>query len=242
MNAFFLSSFPSRGEERLLLQNEVTNNKLFKSKTTKMKSLSLVIVDTINPQGACRAVETTWQTLCHIRSIEKVHWISNEAYPSSTAMPVEWTRIDPIQVMPQDYNQVVFELLPKIVSEDFSLTIQSDGYAVNPQAWSDAFLFYDYIGAVWPWEHHKVGNGGFSLRSQQLQRTILELGLKAGDLPEDFVICRELRKEFEDRGCVFAPPELADRFSIEWNMTSPWLGKSLGFHGDHEVKTHYKTS
>jgi hypothetical protein len=32
---------------------------------------------------------------------------------------------------------------------------------------------------------------------------------------------------------------LGDRFSIEYDYGSGWLGKSLGFHGKHGIAEHY---
>ncbi len=39
------------------------------------------------------------------------------------------------------------------VETDYMLIVQGDGFIVNPDAWDDEFLDYDYIGAPWclPW-------------------------------------------------------------------------------------------
>ncbi len=48
-----------------------------------------------------------------------------------------------------DYSRFVMkELLPHVETEHV-LLIQWDGYVVHPDAWSDDFLHYDYIGARW---------------------------------------------------------------------------------------------
>ena len=56
------------------------------------------------------------------------------------------------------------------ISTAHALCIQWDGYVLNAQAWDASFLDYDYIGSVWPQfgDGHRVGNGGFSLRSKRL--------------------------------------------------------------------------
>ena len=50
--------------------------------------------------------------------------------------------------------------------------MQYDGYVLS----GDRFLktlSYDYIGAPWPhYQSHKVGNGGFSMRSRALVGSI----------------------------------------------------------------------
>jgi hypothetical protein len=60
---------------------------------------------------------------------------------------------------------------------------------------------------------------------------------------EDDMICRVYRKELEAKyGIRYSPNHLADRFSIEHNLSSPWCGKSLGFHGNHGVASNYGVS
>jgi hypothetical protein len=121
-------------------------------------------------------------------------------------------------------------------------------------------LNYDYIGARWG--DGMVGNGGFCLRSRKLYNAMIDLGMKnlttdysehMNDMscyvidntgtkwiPEDNIICKIHRSVLEKKYNIkFAPPELADRFSIEHNYSSPWLGQSLGFHGKHGVADYY---
>src|SRR5690349_6482270 len=65
----------------------------------------------------------------------------------------------------EDYNRFVVTELHNHFNTEHCLLIQWDGYVINPEAWSDEFLQYDYIGA--PWDTNIVGNGGFSLRSKR---------------------------------------------------------------------------
>jgi tetratricopeptide (TPR) repeat protein len=110
------------------------------------------------------------------------------------------------------------------------LVIQWDGYVVNPAAWTDAFLQYDYIGAPWGFHNdaHRVGNGGFSLRSSRLLRALSDPDISETD-PEDEMICRRYRPLLEERyGIRFAPEALAARFSFE---TTYFEDQPFGFHG-----------
>ncbi len=70
--------------------------------------------------------------------------------------------------------------MPEVVTTDYNLIVQYDGYAVNKKAWSSTFLNYDYIGAVVLWFPPKmrVGNGGFSLRSQKLYKVMKAIDIK----------------------------------------------------------------
>ncbi len=80
------------------------------------------------------------------------------------------------------YSKFMLQDLYKFVDTKFCLVIQSDGFVINPNLWTNQFLEYDYIGAPWPNEisvynasinkidlaKNRVGNGGFSLRSKRL--------------------------------------------------------------------------
>lgn len=162
---------------------------------------------------------------------------------------------------PLYYNYITMLLMPKHIEEDYNLLVQHDGYAVNSQAWTNDFLKFDYIGACWG---EVVGNGGFSLRSKRLYTALNLLnasydskkypnylfephleghvwlkypGSDEKIIPEDNLICRVLRPKLEKTfNITFASVQLADRFSIENKLHSPWIGKSFGFHGKQAEK------
>ena len=139
----------------------------------------------------------------------------------------------------KDYARHMIYHTYEHVDTEFVLTIQHDGFIINPLGWRDEFFDYDYIGAPWPWreqgfvtpfgEHIAVGNGGFSLRSKKL----IELPSKV-EVPFDVVakndfykmfggvnwnedgnICVHNRHIFEEHGCKFAPVDVAKYFSYE---------------------------
>ena len=135
------------------------------------------------------------------------------------------------------------------VHRTFSI-IQYDGFILNPEAWSDQFLNYDYVGAPWlvgdfainksgfPEELRGkllVGNGGFSLRSKRFTSLCAELS-REGALPkyepEDVVLCLENRKLLETHGMKFSPNDVAKKFSFESKNDEyiEWDGQ-FGFHG-----------
>jgi hypothetical protein len=122
------------------------------------------------------------------------------------------------------------------------LSIQWDGYVVNPDAWTNDFLQYDYIGAKWPWhkDGRNVGNGGFCLRSRKLMQSLAEL-VSFGEIelpgkrPEDDYVCRQLRPKLESLGIRFAPEPVADRFSYEREEPTQ---TTFGFHGPFNMWRH----
>lgn len=130
------------------------------------------------------------------------------------------------------YSDFVLQQLPAAIQTPFALIVQWDGYVVQPSAWRSEFREYDYIGAKWPWHQDgmRVGNGGFSLRSQKLLRALCDSRFsRSPGIAEDEFICREHRSALAaDFGIQFAPEEVADRFSYERALPD---APTFGFHG-----------
>ena len=127
------------------------------------------------------------------------------------------------------YSRFMVDDLHRHIATSHVLCVQWDGYVLDPARWDPEFLEYDYIGAPWPHfsDAMRVGNGGFSLRSQRLLEACatLEIGGEA----EDVAICRTHRRELEQRfGLRFAPEDVAQRFAFE--RAEPH-GDEFGFHG-----------
>jgi hypothetical protein len=155
--------------------------------------------------------------------------------------------------------------LSKHIGTTHVLLIQNDGFVINSQFWNDEFLKYDYIGAAWnrgnlyhntiKWSivhkhltesnlKYNVGNGGFTLRSSKLMNRVSELYTSEYDtIPEDLVIAVCMRKQLEEEGFVFAPTEVAFKFSCEIknvdgiNLSSD---NTFGFHCDESHPDKFK--
>lgn len=165
--------------------------------------------------------------------------------PSRRARNIEYVAIPPMNLT--GYNRFVLGKLHEYVDTPFCLVVQADGFVLDPDCWSPEFLEYDYIGAPWreqvfmqpgnrvlALDRNRVGNGGFSLRSRKLLRTAARIDFDALTFPsksEDIVICHYLYDEMRAQGILFAPLEVAARFSIE----SPGADQYsvFGFHGKH---------
>lgn len=155
---------------------------------------------------------------------------------------------DPTIVDNISYSRFILEKLSDIITGEYALITQTDGFILNKVAWTDEFLEYDYIGAPWftamgcTYANHPpitidncVGNGGFSLRSLRLLEATAELAQYSSDdkiYPEDRFICTSARHQLEYKGIKFAPPELAARFSVENSM----YNGQFGFHGKLTMK------
>ena len=129
-----------------------------------------------------------------------------------------------------DYSQFVLRELQAHVHTSHLLVTQWDGFVLDAAAWTDEFLRFDYVGAVWPDERagQAVGNGGFSLRSTRLLAAGMDPRITETH-PEDKVLCRDYRSLLETvHGVRFAPIELARRFAFENEAPR---GAPFGFHG-----------
>jgi hypothetical protein len=231
---------------------------------TPLPGISISCIETRSYEKATAAILRTLQT-CQDLPIKGLYWLSDVPCPMESEIqqhlgvnPILWIKIEqfnPDISFNDQFSELTLNLIPKTVTTDFNLMIQSDGYAVNADAWTDQFYEYDYIGASWVKEvvGRDVGNGGFSWRSKKLYEAILDLRAKYSldellqetvqdetwedkfggrSIPEDNLICKVYRPLLvKQYGIRFAPAALADQFSIETNGGSPWMGKSFGFHG-----------
>ena len=140
---------------------------------------------------------------------------------------VEYVQAPPINTT-KDYSDLLLTGLRQHVSGTHVLIMQWDSFILHPELWTNDFLQYDYIGAVWP--HHPdtpVGNGGFSLRSVKLLEA-LESPTITKHHPEDFCICVDNKATLENQfGIRFAPTNVAEQFAVERSEWHP----AFGFHG-----------
>lgn len=189
-----------------------------------LPQVTLVAVTSVALRGTVEALQA---------SMEQAHFarvllLSDEPPPIGTNSAIEWRRIEPL-VSRADYAPFMLHKLAAHVTTSHVLTIQWDGFVLRGEAWDPAFVRYDYVGAVWPQfgDRHRVGNGGFSLRSKRLLDRCRHLPWD-GHSGEDVIICRAYRPILEEYGMRFAPEEVARRFSYERTLPT---GLEFGFHG-----------
>jgi hypothetical protein len=148
-----------------------------------MPTLSITCIETRAIDKALAAIERTLSCI-HATTL---YWVSTNACPQEfQGVEVVNLLINDFTDFPNDINQLMLHALPRIVTSDFNLIVQTDGFAVNAEAWSDEFWNYDYIGAPWPWmwgggppwSGPIVGNGGFSLRSRKLYDALNDLSVE----------------------------------------------------------------
>jgi hypothetical protein len=153
-----------------------------------------------------------------------------------------------------DYNHYVIHDLHNHVNTSHCLLVQPDGFVLFPEKWNNEWLKYDYIGAPWAYaedsyidpfgNHHRVGNGGFSLRSKKFLQvpTKVEVPWETNNsdfywMPEGVInyhedgnVCVHNRHIFIEQGCEYAPVEVAVRFSQETRVPECDGIIPFGFH------------
>lgn len=162
---------------------------------------------------------------------------------------VEWGAVKYIQqgniTNIDSWNRAVIYDLHKYIDTDFAMFVHGDGYVINPGAWKDEFLDYDFVGAPWPLprddysyrtpkgELVRVGNS-VSIRSKRLLEIPSRLGLEwrnyYGNTNEDGFLCVHQRATLETNGVKFAPLEVAKYFSKEHEIEENQGIETFAFH------------
>lgn len=188
-----------------------------------LPQVTLVAVDTRSPVLAAQALARCMQGIDFARVV-----LFTQGAP---VVPpgIELCDSGPVR-SGADYSRFVLRRLPAEVTSSHVLVAQWDGFVLDPAAWRDDFLDWDYVGA--PWADRRgdasVGNGGFSLRSQRLLQAGLDPRI-VQEHPEDIVLTVHYRALLErEHGVRFAPRALARRFAFE-NLAPD--GPTFGFHG-----------
>jgi len=192
----------------------------------ELNNVTLVCVDCVNVHRANHAIKISKSKI----KFKEIKLLTSLLYNKNDFAGDKIVKIYDINTI-QDYSRFMIKDLTSYVDTDFALCIQWDGYILNPDAWTDEFLNYDYIGAPWWYDDNmNVGNGGFSLRSKKFLDVSSRLPIKNFN-PEDLILCRTYRNLMEKEGITYAPESLAKRFSLEGNMKQGriWTDQ-FGFH------------
>jgi len=207
--------------------------------------LNLSMISYIGVQGRSDQQSVTDQ-MCRVgdRTAELINFaeivLLTAVYPSFQPKNVRVILINPLNY--DQYNELAFKYLHRWVKSDYIMNFQDDGFALNPDKWSDDFLKYDYLGAPWPigcgwsWEGREVGNGGFSLRTRKLYKECEPLQIHPG-VHEDGAICLQYRDHLMSKGIKFGTWQDGYRFSIDLPFNSEHsIENCFGFHGKDYMK------
>lgn len=196
-----------------------------KKKKIKLPKVTLVAISSVHLYETVRAL------LYSMREIEfaKCVLISHKK-PVYLPSSITFMQTDRLRSV-DDYSFFCVYRLADYIDTEYALIVHHDGFVVNPAAWRDSFLQYDYIGSPWPLPKDamryrdakggivRVGNG-VSLRSRRLLEYPKKIGLPwektdTGDYNEDCFLCCKHRLMLEENGFRFAPLEEAAVFGRE---------------------------
>jgi hypothetical protein len=183
-----------------------------------LKNITLIAIGSTRIEETLSAIEICKKT-CIFKDII---FFSDKSNPYQQ-------KVLPMQSI-KDYDRFVVFDLPKMATDtDFILTIHWDGFIVNPNAWTEEFLTYDYIGAPWPWINNIVGNGGFCLKSKRFLQAQQQIVESISDLkdPDDLFLSFRTRQQFINLGCIYGD-KIGYRFSTEYG--GYFNHNSFGFH------------
>jgi hypothetical protein len=211
-----------------------------------IKNTTICCIDTKNKIEALIALDKSIKDISFDKyyfftdSIEKIN-ISRFKNLSKINLEIFYI---PVITSKSEYSKFCLVDLNRYISTDFCLTIQHDGYIINPECWRVEFLKFDYIGAPWPpnWGYkNRIGNGGFCLKSKKFLQLCdnifsnfdfrLDIVRDKYDISinEDFLSCNIYYEEFLERGIKYADPETASYFSVE-HPVPEIKEKTFGFH------------
>ena len=197
------------------------------------KNVTIVTIETMFHELGTKALE---KTLEHFDPKEVVVFSDRELLPGSRTV-----HTDPIPSFTL-YNELMLKGMLEHINTDHLMFVQWDSMAYDGSKWTDEFLEYDYIGAVWPWQPEglNVGNGGFSLRSRKLLEALhderIQLTEARNFIAEDAVFGIDHRPMLEaEYGIKYAPTALAQQFSHEVEEGPFQYKPGFAFHGQWNV-------
>jgi hypothetical protein len=198
------------------------------------ENVTLLAIDTIDFKRGRLALE---------KCLDKVPFKNYSLICSSKDMPYEMPHSIPVlphilnATMPLNaYSDFCIRQLWKCFKTSHCLIVQYDGWLVNPEAWRDDWLQYDFIGCIADWtepgDNGKGGCGGFSLRSRRLMELAARIADKTHE--EDVILSharpRGRRDDFEAAGMKFA----TNTVQCQWGYDAGhWRGE-FGHHRAQE--------
>ncbi|WP_374625297.1 DUF5672 family protein [Devosia sp.] len=208
---------------------------------TALSSVTLATVAGVNIDGAQEALVRSLRGLRFARVM-----LLAPAPPTILDPRIEHVHIEPLTL--RGYNLFMLQRMHKYVETAHVLTVQPDGYVLNPERWDPVWLSFDYVGAPWPEQlrtrkytillKNRVGNSGFVLRSRRLLQLTARADLSKLHFPilsDDLITCVAMYEDLLDFGIQFPDVHTAATFSIEHPQAAfgHTMADTFGFHGAH---------
>lgn len=203
----------------------------------QLSTVTLCCIDGVNAKRAENVIDHC-MSLCDFGAVKLLtHLPSDKPYK--------------VEIMPLEsliaYSVFCLTEMYKYFDTSHVLIVQRDGWILNPLAWNNEWLKYDYIGPLFV-QHDDVGSGGFSMRSKAIMEGAArryrkwdgtdadahELQKKIGSY-EDGVLALQMKYD----GWKYAPLEQAAKFAAGGNKGGKYYEPyPYGFHGDRQEIDH----
>lgn len=205
-----------------------------------LPTTTLLIADCVDINRAIRTIERC-KSLCDFAEIKLLTSIETD-YQHKVTIPEIKSLIH--------YSVFCLKELYKYVNTKHVLVVQHDGWIINPGAWTDEWLQYDYIGALFN-QYDVMGVGGFSFRSRALMEAVskkypdfdgtnehAQILQKDMGFYEDGEIAMRWRSQLESEGFRFSPFSEAAKFAQGGNPNHNYHhSHPFGFHGSWRAVT-----
>lgn len=193
-----------------------------------LDNVTLFQLNCVDPEIGVKALKYS----CRGINFAKVMLVAHEC-PSNLTNDIEFYQIDKLDHI--GTSRFHTREMYRYIQTPYIISIQTDGFVINPHLWTDEFLEYDYIGAPWPdlpWNKlSRVGNGGFRLESKRLLNLLSTIEWNGQH--DDVMITNTFKSYFEENGCKFPSIEVAAKFSLEHKIPEVEynLDNCFGYHG-----------
>lgn len=129
----------------------------------QLPSVTIIIVDCLNVERAIRVLERC-KELCDFGAVKLL-----------TSLPTNYEH--KVEIMPLNsliaYSIFCLTKLNDYFDTSHLLTVQADGWILNPQCFKQEWLQLDWISPLFV-QFTQVGSGGFSLRSKRLMSAVTD--------------------------------------------------------------------
>ncbi len=130
----------------------------------QLPTVTLLMVDCVNPVQAAKVLNHC-KSLCDFGAIKFL-----------TSCDIEHENLVKIPALTSLVSYSIFMLSKchEYIDTPNVLTVQCDGWILNPKSFKQEWLSLDYIGGLYMQED-KVGSGGFSLRSKKIMQDVSKI-------------------------------------------------------------------
>ena len=193
-----------------------------------LPSVTLMCADCVNVERAIKVLETC-KAKCNFGAVKLF-----------TSLPTDYPHVAIGHLGSlSDYSDWCLTRMHEFIDTPHFITVQHDGWILNPDVWDPAWLNYDYMGPLFLQEHQpndwSVGSGGFSFRSKAMMEYVAKISPKweKGAWPhEDGEICKHHRATLQAAGFKYPTALEAAKFAQGGNPNPNYfVQRPFGFHG-----------